>query len=140
MRKLLKLIAVSAALGAAFPAAAAPTLLVSSDAASYSGPVLNLTGYDYLANGNYSYGSNLPGGITFAAHPGPSVIGPAPFTYGLGGPPGNGSLGGTATYIGVGSVTGYAELSSPLRKFAHVFFRPRVSTAEFVRSVSACER
>lgn len=124
MRKLLKLIAVSAALGAAFPAAAAPTLLVSSDAASYSGPVLNLTGYNNGAY-NFTFGPKfLPNGITFEAFPGGgggsglgSVIGQG--GYGLGHSDGNGSLGDAATYIGVDSATGYAELTfaTPVSSF-----------------------
>jgi len=90
--------------------------LITSDAA-YTGPDLDLTGYD---NGsyNFTFGPVTVGAFTFTASPGGSggypfggnsgngsVVGQG--SYGLGA---NGSFGGDAVYIGVDSGTGYAQL------------------------------
>jgi hypothetical protein len=111
MQKLLKVMVLTAAVGAAFPVMAAPTLVTTD--VGYTGPQLDLTGFD---NGSYNFTFgpvSLPNGITFTAAPGGggnsgngSVIGQG--GYGLAG---NGSFGGTATYIGVDSGTGYAEFT-----------------------------
>jgi hypothetical protein len=79
---------------------------------AYSGPSLNLTPY---ANGNYNFTFgpvNVGPGLTFTGAPGGggnsgqgSVVGQG--GYGLGG---NGSFGGSATYIGVDSGTGYGQI------------------------------
>jgi len=97
----------------AFANIASATTSLTTSSAGYTGPTLDLSGY---ANGNYNFTFgpvSLPGGITFTAAPGGggnsgkgSVIGQG--GYGLGD---NGSFGGTATYIGVDSGTGYATLT-----------------------------
>lgn len=107
----MKLRSVFAAVAALSIAGAADAgTLISSDA-SYTGPDLNLTGYD---NGsyNFTFGPLTLGDFTFTAAPGSggnsgsgSVVGQG--SYGLGT---NGSFGGNAVYIGVDSATGYAQL------------------------------
>jgi hypothetical protein len=102
-------------LGAAGQAVAAPTLLTSN--AGYTGRGLNLAAF---ATGtyNFTFGPVLADGFIFTAAPGGSggfppggnsgqgsVIGQG--GYGLGG---NGQFGGAATYIGVDSGTGFAQL------------------------------
>jgi PEP-CTERM motif-containing protein len=106
------------------PASAGP-LLVSSDAAFYTGPFLDLSAFQ---NGSYNFTFGpvaLPNGITFTAAPGGggnsgegSVIGQG--SYGLGD---NGSFGGNATYIGVDSSTGFDTLTfaSPVSSFGGFF-------------------
>ena len=106
------------------PANAGP-LLVSSDAASYTGPFLDLSAFQ---NGSYNFTFGpvaLPNGITFTAAPGGggnsgqgSVIGQG--SYGLAD---NGSFGGDATYIGVDSATGFDTLTfaSPVSSFGGFF-------------------
>ncbi len=113
MKTFLKFIATAATLAVTFPATAAPTLLKDADAVGYNGPQLNLTGYN---NGLYNFTPGpvtLPGGITFTAQPGGggnsgqgSVIGQG--IYGL---VDNGYITPSATYIGLDSDTGYAELT-----------------------------
>lgn len=92
--------------------ASAATSLTTSDS-GYSGPTLNLSAF---SNGGYNFTFGpvaLPGGITFTAAPGNggnsgqgSVIGQG--SYGLSS---NGNFGGSATYIGVDSRTGFATLT-----------------------------
>lgn len=89
-------------------AANAATSLLTTDV-GYTGPSLNLTGYD---NGNYNFTFGpvaLAGGMTLVAAPGGggnsglgSVVGQG--NYGLAS---NGSFGGSAVYIGVDSNTGF---------------------------------
>jgi len=96
----------------AFANIASATTSLTTSSAGYTGPTLDLSGY---ANGNYNFyvcPVSLPAD-TFTAAPGGggnsgkgSVIGQG--GYGLGD---NGSFGGTATYIGVDSGTGYATLT-----------------------------
>ena len=102
----------AAVLAVSAPMVQAATTLTTDDS-GYTGPQLDLSAY---ANGNYNFTFgpvSLPNGITFTANPGGggnshngSVIGQG--SYGLGS---NGSFGGSATYIGVDSATGYAELT-----------------------------
>jgi hypothetical protein len=96
---------------AALPAAAA-TQLVTDEAGFPGGPQLDLTAF---ANGSYNFTFGpvaLPNGITFTSNNGGgnsgqgSVVGQG--GYGLAS---NGSFGGDATYIGVDSGFGYAELT-----------------------------
>ena len=99
--RIANLIAAAAALTLAAGASQAGTLITSD--AGYTGPDLNLTGYD---NGsyNFTFGPMAVGEFTFTAAPGGggnsglgSVVGQG--GYGLGA---NGNFGGDAVYIGVG--------------------------------------
>jgi hypothetical protein len=110
MQNILKFIAAVVALGVAFQAIAKPELLI--DDTRYTGPQLDLTGYN---KGSYNFTMGpifLPGGITFTAKPGDggntglgSIVGQG--GHGLSD---NGAIGGPATYIGIDSATGYAKL------------------------------
>jgi PEP-CTERM motif len=89
--------------------ATASTLVTTPGA--YSGPTLNLSAY---SNGSYNFTFgpvNVGPGLTFTSNNGGgnsgqgSVVGQG--GYGLGA---NGSFGGSATYIGVDSGSGYAEI------------------------------
>lgn len=106
---------------------ATPTLITSD--ATYTGPDLNLAGYD---NGsyNFTFGPVPVGVFTFTASPGGSggypyggnsgsgsVVGQG--SYGLGS---NGSFGADAVYIGVDSGTGYAQLMSNVGPFSQLGF------------------
>lgn len=103
----------SIALAASFviPSAAnAATTLITTEA-GYAGPGIDLSAF---ANGsyNFTFGPIIVDNYTFTASPGGggnsgqgSVVGQG--NYGLGD---NGSFGGDATYIGVDSGTGFAEL------------------------------
>lgn len=97
-------------------AGASHASLITSDA-TYTGPDLNLAGFD---NGsyNFTFGPIAVSGFTFTASPGGSggfpfggnsghgsVVGQG--SYGLGA---NGSFGGSAVYIGVDSGTGFDTL------------------------------
>ena len=116
----MKFIALAIALGATFPVAAGPNLVTSDD--DYKGPLLDLTGVstklDLIGNSPYLASGksvSLPGGITLTAFPGGggylglgSTVGQGLITYGLSD---NGKVGpSSATYIGLNSGTGYAEL------------------------------
>jgi hypothetical protein len=103
------ILAAAAALSLLAGGAHAGTLLTSE--AGYTGPDLDLSGYD---NGsyNFTFGPVAVGEFTFTAAPGGggnsgggSVVGQG--SYGLSS---NGAFGGDAVYIGVDSGTGYAQL------------------------------
>ena len=101
---------IAMALSVVVAAPAAADSLITTDA-GYTGPGLDLTGYD---NGsyNFTFGPITVDGFTFTSAAGGggnsgqgSVVGQG--SYGLGA---NGSFGGDAVYIGVDSGTGYAQL------------------------------
>jgi hypothetical protein len=103
--------------------AEAATVLLT-DETGYTGPLTDLSAY---ANGSYNFTfgpAALPDGITFAAFPwlsnsgNGSVIGQG--GYGL---LSNGTIGGSATYIGLDAATGYGTLtfSSPVSEFGAFF-------------------
>lgn len=103
------LLAAMAAFSLTAGGASATTTLLTSEA-GYTGPDLDLTGYD---NGsyNFTFGPVPVGSFTFTSvnnggnsREG-SVVGQG--FYGLGA---NGMFGGDATYIGLDSGTGYAQL------------------------------
>ena len=126
-----KLMAMGVALTMLFAGAAQASTSLTSSAAGYSGPTLNLTAY---ANGMYNFTFGpvpVANGFTFIANPGcsggypcggnsgkGSVIGQG--GYGLGA---NGSFGGPAVYIGVDSGTGYdqLQLASPVSQIGFYF-------------------
>ena len=130
MKNFLVSASVAAAVTFGFAAQASASML-STDASTYTGPKVDLSAY---ANGQYNFTNgpvSLPGGLTFTAAPGiggyggpngnsgeGSVIGQG--SYGLGA---NGSFGGTATYIGVDSNTGFDTLSfaAPVSSFGAFF-------------------
>lgn len=97
-------------------AGAAHASLLTSDV-GYTGPDLDLTGYDTGAY-NFTFGPVTVGDFTFTASPGGSGGYPFGGNSGLGsvvgqgsyGLAGNGSFGGDAVYIGVDSGTGFAQL------------------------------
>lgn len=103
-----KALLAAVAAGAIAGAADAGVLLTTD--AGYTGPSLNLAGYD---NGsyNFTFGPVPVGPFTFTSVNGGgnsgkgSVVGQG--GYGLAA---NGSFGGSAVYIGVDSATGYAQL------------------------------
>ncbi len=105
----MKHIIAAAVIAASIGAAASAGTLVTTDT-GYTGPGLNLGAF---ANGsyNFTFGPIMVDSFTFTSVNGGgnsgkgSVVGQG--GYGLGG---NGSFGGTATYIGVDSGTGYAQL------------------------------
>ena len=116
------LFAAIAALSLAAGGASATTTLLTSDA-GYTGPDLDLTGFD---NGsyNFTFGPIAVGSFTFTSVNGGgnsglgSVVGQG--FYGLGS---NGMFGNDAVYIGVDSGTGYAQLlgTIPYRQIGFYF-------------------
>ena len=106
----LRSFAVAVAAMVAASGATASTLITTPGA--YTGPTLNLSAF---SNGSYNFTFgpvSVGAGLTFTAAPGGggnsgsgSVVGQG--SYGLGG---NGGFGNPATYIGVDSGTGFAQI------------------------------
>lgn len=119
----------------------AQTSLVTTDV-GYTGPGLNLSAY---ANGNYNFtfGPITVDQYTFTAAPGGggnsgqgSVVGQG--GYGLNA---NGSFGGSATYIGVDSATGFAQLmlnGGPVSQLGFFFnYAPNTGNAPTISALDS---
>ena len=119
----------------------AQTSLVTTEV-GYTGPGLNLSAY---ANGNYNFtfGPIVVDQYTFTAAPGGggnsgqgSVVGQG--GYGLNA---NGSFGGSATYIGVDSATGFAQLmlnGGPVSQLGFFFnYAPNTGNAPTISALNS---